>query len=144
MVKQRQMIFRLISSFLALIILVLLFSLLVSKNIKLSDLYYESKVFTFLHIFAFQDMLTRLVPALLAIGYGFILFHILKDNPMRQKIMILNAIIVMILPVAIAIFIFFYTMWFTIPLITTFTNTMITIGLLNIVLSFTFKIFKHN
>lgn len=89
-------------------------------------------------------MPVRLVPAIIAVGYAFVLFYMLKNHMQRQLIMILNTIALTVLSLAIAIFGFFYTSWFSISVTTTFSKTMIIIGLLNFMLSFTFKIFKHS
>lgn len=124
-----------------LVILVMLFSSLPSVDKSYLELI-KWKFFIFLYIFAGHNIITRLVPGILAIGYAFALFSILKNDPRQQIIMVINAVILIILSLTIGIIIADCTTWLHQYIIITFTKTMTVIGLLNILLSFTVKLFK--
>lgn len=124
-----------------LVVLVMLFSSLPFANKSYLELI-SSKFFIVLYIFAGHNIITSLVPGILAIGYAFALFSILKNDPRQQIIMVINAVILIILSLTIGIIIVEYTNWTHLYIIITFTKAMTVIGLLNILLSFTFKLFK--
>ena len=84
----------------------------------------------------------RLVPSILAIGYAFVLFRTVKDHPKRQLIMILNSLCMMALSVIAGIVVYFYTSWFDGIVSITFTQTMVIIGLLTIILAPVFAKFE--
>ena len=137
----KQLFNRLILCYLLLVIPVLLLSMLVSKNISIIELLRTRLLATF-YIFAIKDILMRLVPSILAIGYAFVLFRTVKDHPKRQLIMILNSFCMMALSVIAGIVVYFYTSWFDGIVSITFTQTMVIIGLLTIILAPVFAKFE--
>ena len=90
--------------------------------------------YSFMYMFSI-NILTLLLPALFAIAYYFIIFRILNNQKKWKLVMILNAILIVILSVSIAMLIYYGTDWFTMDVIVRFTITMIVICLLTIALT---------
>lgn len=90
-----------------------------------------------------NNITTSLLPGVLAIGYAFISFSLFKDNPKQQIIMVIHAILLIIISPILGIVICYNTSWFYLYMLNKFTISMNAIGLLIIMLSFTFNLFKR-
>ena len=124
-----------------LLIFVMLFSIFINGPYTIK---FSGNLINILYLFVFHNIINSLVPAILAIVYAFISFSILKNASSQQLIMVINAVILLFLSLTVGIIIFYYTTWFNQHILSTFTKSMTIIGLLNIMLSFTFKLFKEN
>lgn len=140
--KLKQLFGRRILCYLLLVIPVLLLSVLVSKNISIMELYITNRLLATLYIFTIKDILMRLAPSVFAIAYAFVLFGVVKDHPKRQLIMILNTFSMMALSIIAGIAVYAFTSWFDGIVIITFTQTMVIIGLITIVLTPIFAVFQ--
>lgn len=98
-------------------------------------------VITF-YYFVINDISTGLLPGIFAISYVFISFFVLRNNPKQQIIMVINAIVLIIVSSFLGIVIFHNTSWFNSYILLKFIKTIVIIGLLNIMLSFTHYFFK--
>jgi membrane protein YdbS with pleckstrin-like domain len=123
---------------------VLFFSILISRSKNVGELFIDNYAMNLFYSFAFKGMFITLPHTLMAVGYCFVIFNILKNNSKQQLIIILNSICVLILSVSIAAFIYYSTSWFDIVVVSTFTNTMFAVCLLNIILYFTYRLFNRN
>ncbi|MEN6325269.1 MAG: hypothetical protein ABFD18_03535 [Syntrophomonas sp.] len=128
----KKLLVKLIACFLVLTIFVLLFSMLVSENIIGLKPYEFGFIYTTI---VCKDLAMRLAPSIIAIVYAIILIRIMKNHQKKQLVMIINSIVVMILSAIMGITVFYYTSWFDMMTIFTYTQTMFIICFLNIVLS---------
>lgn len=130
---------------LGLVLLVVLFSILVSGRINTTE-FPESEIegiFIFLYIFFVQGACVSLIQALLAIGYSLFIYWIVLNHPRWRMIMILNAIVLIILFETIAMLVYFNTPWFSTSTILTFTRTIVVMGAIGIILPCFIKLYRR-
>lgn len=126
-----------------LVILVGIYSnIYVDKMLYLENI--NSKLADAAYFFLLNNITISLVPGIFAIGYAFISFSILKNTPKQHIIMVINALILIIVSLFLEIVIIHKTSWFHLNILIKFAQTMCVIGLLNIMLSFTYHFFKEN
>lgn len=124
------------------VIFVMLFSMLhIDKTLYLEKL--NSEFAITVYYLLINNITTSLLPGVLAIGYAFISFSLFKDNPKQQIIMVIHAILLIIISPILGIVICYNTSWFYLYMLNKFTISMNAIGLLIIMLSFTFNLFKR-
>lgn len=121
-----------------LLILVMLFSMLPIHYKSFYEGIFNSEV-GFIYSFAFHNLPSSLIPGVFAIGYTACVLPLLRGNPRQRSIMVVNAIIIIVLSVAIGMVLFFYTSVLYYDTLSRFTRTMVTTGLLTIVLILVFK-----
>jgi hypothetical protein len=135
----RRVIYRLSLFSFSLLILVMLFSMLPIHYKSFYEGIFNSEV-GFIYSFAFHNIFSSLMPGVFAIGYTACAFPVLKDNPRQRSIMVVNAIILIVLSVAIGLALFYYALSILhYDTLSRFTKTMVTTGLLTIVLTLVFK-----
>jgi hypothetical protein len=118
-------------------VILLIFAMLYS--LLPTDIFSKIEYISFLNtffIFAGRNIFNGLIPAVLAIGYSYMIYSCLKNDSRRRTIMVVNAIILIVLSLTLGILICSYSSWFHLQAIIKFTNNMTMIGLLIIVLSF--------
>lgn len=126
-----------------LVIVVILYSILLNScKPFLSELIYTDFL-AFLYWSALHNLIPSLLPSIFAIGYALVVFLVLKYDSRQLIITVINAMILIVVSLIMGGVVLWYTSWFNSMILTTFTKTMTIIGLLIIILSFTFKMFKN-
>ncbi|HOB12395.1 MAG TPA: hypothetical protein PKO32_04480 [Syntrophomonadaceae bacterium] len=121
----------------SLLLLVMLYSFLPIHYKGFYEGIYNSKV-GFIFGFAFHNLINSFMPGVFAIGYTACVLPVLNDNARQQSILVVNAILLIVVSVAIGL-VLFYTSILHYDDSARFTRTMTAVGLLNIVLSFMLK-----
>lgn len=126
----RKVILKLALCFLVLIVVVLVLTIITLKILSTFDMNIIGEFMT-------EGLLFSLVPALLAMGYFIVMFHILKNYSKWQMVMILKAIIVIVLSIVIAQLAFTTIWdWLTPTVIFAWIRSMVIISFITIALSF--------